>query len=173
MEIWGLLTIARQSKPSVKSAVANFSLLLTSRIIRVWNQTGQKHAGERDIASAYLPPYRLLLWSLVFVTYLNVVRRLSKSSLRWAPPSLAMSGAVILGTAAFAFKMAFTAADAPELIAPFMQPAVDVMGGTPLVIQARAVFLGIGSIWLFSNLPSLSQASRSDRSFNGMFPFVP
>ena len=165
--------IARQCNPGVKSAVASFSLLLTSRIIRAWNQTGQKHAGERDIASTYLPSHRLLLWSLVFVTYAIVVRRLSRSSLRGAPPSLATPGAVILGTVAFAFKVAFTAADAPELIAAFMQPAVEVMEGTHLVTLARVVFLGIGCTWLFSILPSLNQASRSDWSSYGMFLCVP
>ena len=164
---------ARQSDLSARSAVASVSLLLTSRIIRAWNQTGQKHAGERDIASTYLPTYRLLLWSLVFVTYATVVRRLSKSSLRGAPPSLAMSGAVMLGTVAFAFKLAFTAADAPELIAAFMQPAVKVIESTHLVTQARVVFLGIGCTWLFSILPGLNQDLRSDWSFNGMFLCVP
>ena len=164
---------ARQYSPGVRSAVASFSLLLTSRIIRAWNQTGQKHAGERDIASTYLPTHRLLLWSLVFATYATVVRRLSKSSLRGAPPSLATSGVVILGTVAFAFKIAFTAADAPELIPAFMHPAVEITQGIHLVTQARVVFLGIGCTWIFSSLPSLSQASRSGCSFHGMSLRVP
>ncbi|KAL8828892.1 MAG: hypothetical protein Q9170_006409 [Blastenia crenularia] len=50
-----------QSGIDIWSAVLAATPLATTRVIRAWNQTGQKHAGQPDIALGLLTNYRYLL----------------------------------------------------------------------------------------------------------------
>jgi ethanolaminephosphotransferase len=135
--------------------------LLVHRVIRRWNQTGQKYAGADDIATSgiFYGSNSIILWALVGTTYIDVATRISKHVAR----SLAtfdsayggqaehteghrMAGTVavlpLCGTA-FIFKLAFTGKDAPELtyaVTPSLMQWVDTLN---LVGLARMVFGGI------------------------------
>jgi ethanolaminephosphotransferase len=135
--------------------------LLAHRVIRRWNQTGQKYAGADDIVTSgiFHGPNSILLWALIGATYIDVTTRISKHVAR----SLAtfdsahggqaehteghrMAGTVAImplcGTA-FVFKLAFTGKDAPELtyaVTPSLMEWADTLN---LVGLARMVFAGI------------------------------
>lgn len=125
-----------------------FIALGTMRLIRAWNQTGQKFAGEPDIVTIFLAPNPSLLWCLVIATYGMVSWQLFHS-LGNIPT--AISGSVVAGLviSAVSFKLAFTNEDAPELVVGFVETLVNVFNGPSLVNRARAVFLGIGITALY------------------------
>lgn len=121
-------------------------LLLILRIIRSWNQTGQKHAGEPDIARSILPAHTSLLWALVLVTYLTIARRLLLCKPPPIPQKLHSAFSLTLCMVALRFKASFTSADAPELLIGLPRRFLILIDESSLVDQARAVFLGIGIV---------------------------
>ena len=125
-------------------------LLVVLRVIRSWNQTGQKHAGEPDIAKNFLPSHNFALWIFVFATYLDVGQRLAGRSLPKAPRTIATASSIALCLGAVGFKAAFTKADAPELLVGLHWVALKPMEEVSLVSQARAVFIGIALIGSFT-----------------------
>jgi ethanolaminephosphotransferase len=139
------------------------------RVIRRWNQTGQKFAGADDIVhSQFLHGSNsILLWSLVGATYLDLTLRLSRhvarsiatfegiSGASFAEASdanLVMASAAVLplGGTAFVFKLAFTARDAPELTRAISDGLIEWVGSLGLVGIARMVFGGIAlsAFWI-------------------------
>ena len=143
------------------------SLLVTLRIIRVWNRTGQKHAGEPDFAVTVLHAHNIVLWSLVLVTYLDIIQRLSKRSVPWASRPVASAASLALGIAALGFKVAFTKADAPELLEGlgclFLRP----MQEASLVAQARAIFTSIAMMVVLTSFPAVYHRIRGGRATTG------
>lgn len=129
-----------------KSKLGHLSALLfaavTTRVIRGWNQTGQKFAGDPDIVKMFLHTEPVHLWVLMSVTYLWIHRQLMQA-FDGLPTSLSISGSVGLVLSAFTFKLAFTNEDAPELVAGFARSLVDLTQGTSLVTRAQAVFVGL------------------------------
>ena len=119
--------------------------LAASRVIRRWNQTGQKFAGEPDIAKTFLLSHNRLLWILAIVTYLFTM-----SKCHWRSPSrLSQLAAFSLNAftllVAMAFKVDFTAADAPELLEglPFAIRIQAMLKHYSLPYLARHVFSGV------------------------------
>ena len=127
------------------------------RVVRVWNQTGQKHAGEPDIANTVLPAHKILLWLLVLVTYFDVIQRLSRRAIPWASRHLATAASLALGVAALGFKVAFTKADTPELLEGLGYIALPRTEEASLVAQARALFMGIAVMVLLTSFPAVYQ----------------
>lgn len=127
----------------VWAGVAAVTPLLLMRIIRVWNQTGQKNASQSDIARGILPAHNYVLWVLVFASYLTVLVKISVPSQSRMLRSLFVVVAFGLCMVALAFKISFTMADSPELLKGIVLVRAFALGGIDLVIQARAVFLGM------------------------------
>ncbi|KAK3333890.1 alkaline-phosphatase-like protein [Cercophora scortea] len=125
--------------------LATVMMLVVTRLIRGWNQTGQKFAGEPDIVKTFLSTSPALLWTLVGATYLWIHRELVHGFSR-LPVPVGFIGATALALAAFNFKLSFTHEDAPELVVGFAQRLLDLdfAQGTSLVSRARAVFAGLG-----------------------------
>lgn len=119
--------------------------LLSLRIIRGWNQTGQKFAGESDIVKRFITSDPSLLWFLVGATYLWIHREIIYS-LSSIPRSVRYSGATGLVLAGITFKVAFTNEDAPELVVGSARTLLDVdlAKGAPLITRAKTVFIGLG-----------------------------
>lgn len=145
------------------------SLLVLLRIVRVWNQTGQKHAGEPDIARTVLPAHNMLLWLLVFVTYFNVIQRLSRTAVPWVSRQLATAASLALGIAALGFKIAFTKADTPELLEGLENFVLRPMVEASLVAQARAVFTSIAIMVVLTSFPAVYQRIRARRETKGTY----
>ena len=146
-----ILILTSSQDPRSAKVFRKFStplLLLIIRVIRSWNQTGQKHAGEPDIARNILPAHTALLWLLVLVTYLNVARQLWLCKLPLIPQKIHSAFSFTLCMVALRFKASFTSADAPELLRGLPRPLLLLIDESSLVTQARVSFLGIGSLML-------------------------
>ena len=166
-----LLTLSRQgdSLSYRQGAIApRLVLLVTHRIIRAWNQTGQKHAGEPDIARNLLPAHNYLLWILVSATYIDVIQHVSRYAISWASRRFATAASIPLGIAALGFKVAFTSADAPELLFGLERLILTPSEETFLVAQARAVFLCVGFMMIMTTMPIFVQISSRKVPLRGM-----
>jgi ethanolamine phosphate transferase 2 subunit G len=113
--------------------------LLATRLIRGWNQTGQKFAGNPDIVKGFMVPNPQVLWLITGVAYLWMLFQTVNDAHGLAPAGLL--GATVL--AAFIFKVEFTNGDAPELVVGFARVVHDLFPGPSLLIKVRLVFVGI------------------------------
>ncbi|KIW97390.1 uncharacterized protein Z519_02782 [Cladophialophora bantiana CBS 173.52] len=114
-------------------------------VARRWRQTGQKYAGEADLLAEVIEPNSWILWTLVMLAYAALSRNLSHRAGIWmGSPQMGILPALV-SISAFLFKIAFTAADAPELLTSFaiLNPLVGFVSAYPLVSLARVVFLGL------------------------------
>jgi ethanolamine phosphate transferase 2 subunit G len=127
------------------SACSTVAVFVCLRLIRGWNQTGQKFAGSPDLVKIFLAPNPALLWILIFGAYAMVTFELMDGT---RGLSTVISRPVIIGlvASAISFKIAFTNEDAPELVVGPMHSLLDLLGGASLVARARAVFLGLALV---------------------------
>jgi ethanolaminephosphotransferase len=152
------LTLCSARKENLQSsyfALSSIIIPAVTRIARRWNQTGQKYAGEPDIARTFFFEHRLVLWSLVGATYLWNLQSLASKAFPKISQLARGAAATALATVALTFKLAFTNEDSPELMAGLAKSIVDNDVGFSLVTRARVVFitLGISLIYtLFSGL---------------------
>lgn len=144
--------------------------LLVLRVLRGWNQTGQKYAGQPDLLKTYLIPNPSLLWSLIMCEYFHVLIRmfrhlsdLLKSKL------LAGLWTLLITPVALGFKMAFTAQDAPE-ISPYSRLDARLISHVAkgllemsLAQRAQLVFIAVGFLFFFAMHAMLSEPLPSKR----------
>ncbi|KAK4232121.1 GPI ethanolamine phosphate transferase 2, partial [Podospora fimiseda] len=130
---------------STIQTLSTIALLVITRLIRSWNQTGQKYAGEPDIVKLFLHTNPALLWAIVILTYLWIHQNLVYG-FSGLPIWLSFAAATGLVLAAFTFKVAFTLEDAPEIVPGFIRKILELnfTQGADLISRARAVFIGIG-----------------------------
>ncbi len=138
------LTRLRGNASATLQTVSTTAILLATRIVRSWNQTGQKFAGEPDIVKTYLNTNPVLLWFLIGATYFWVHQNLI-SGLSGLPIWLSVPAATALILASFTFKVAFTIEDAPELVTDFAKSLLQLTftRDPSLIARARTVFLGL------------------------------
>ncbi|KAF3038115.1 major facilitator super transporter protein [Didymella heteroderae] len=155
--------------------------LVIHRIVRRWNQTGQKFAGADDIVSSgiFHGNNSMLLWVLVGATYLDVTNRISRHIARSvvtldkavATPRVdaepeqqhRMMGSLIatpLCVAAVVFKLAFTAKDAPELTYGISEGIMERVEMLNLVDLARMVFGGIALVFAWILFSEYQRSTR-------------
>lgn len=163
---------ARSTSPIPKSHAKTFrsaasfkSSLITTlalRILRRWNQTGQKYAGSPDIAHTFLLQHPTILFILVLLTYLHTARQLELSTLRPVGVSKSFSRVVAytLSLTGFAFKIRFTLQDSPELFSSFPAPLLQVARLPNLVLLARLVFTFTGLLSAYVVSKKLLQKSN-------------
>ena len=125
-------------------AIAVPCVLLLFGVARRWNQTGQKYAGSPDMVSEIFSIHTWLLWLLVVGAYAAISRSLSSRIRSWHSSALFSLLPVAACIASFTFKVAFTAADAPELLQklPLLLPLLEVTSQLDLLTLARLAFLG-------------------------------
>jgi ethanolaminephosphotransferase len=191
------LLSTRKSQSSIIILHPALVLLVIHRVIRRWNQTGQKYSGAPDIVTSgvFHGANSLFLWVLIGATYLDVTNRISKHIARSVvtlsnplyrkqvdPQPLdhhRATGTLIalpLCGTAFVFKLAFTAKDAPELtyaITPSLMAWVEALD---LVNLARTVFAGIALVFAWITFAeyqrSVRRAQRNVRGQGGtLTPF--
>ncbi|KAI9368004.1 alkaline-phosphatase-like protein [Aspergillus egyptiacus] len=138
------------------------TLAVSHRILRRWNQTGQKYATEPDIARAYFPSHKGILWILVLLTYGDIYLHLI-GELRPSPISHLTSLIVIL--TASTFKLGFAASESPELISGSpIEYLATMFKRIPLVLYARLVMSGILIILVLSAIFPKASGKLSTRS---------
>ncbi|KAL8914117.1 MAG: hypothetical protein Q9171_001233 [Xanthocarpia ochracea] len=113
------------------------------RVLRVWNQTGQKHASQPDIARGIFPAHNHLLWSLVCASYLAVLVKMSVPIQSRMLRKIFFVIASVVCVMGLAFKISFTLADSPELLRGIEVSRAFPRDGTNLVMLVRAVFWGL------------------------------
>lgn len=131
---------------SSTNVLAPISLLLV-RVIRRWNQTGQKHAGGPDIANFIVSTKPFLLWLLVLVAYVDAARRLFRCGLPLTSRTISFAIYLSLCFAALRFKIAFTYTDAPELFIGLPKFLIELAANTSLAAHCKAIFMVIGAIF--------------------------
>lgn len=111
--------------------------MLAMRLLRRWNQSGQKYAGSPDIA-LFLRSYPSWLAFLVSATYGAMVHDL-RSTL---PGRAATLETVAIISATAIFKLIFTFNDAPELFGSTISDIGRLASHLPgLVVLSRVVFI--------------------------------
>ncbi|KAF7587459.1 major facilitator super transporter protein [Aspergillus hancockii] len=135
---------------------------MSFRILRRWNQTGQKFAAEPDIARSFFPSHQHTLWALVILTYADTCSRLLvdlSPSVLWG-----LFGCSVTLTA-FIFKLALAASDSPELLgSSLLWPIAKLTDGWYLVYHARIVLCGISILIMLSMYAKETQkAKRTDK----------
>jgi len=115
-------------------------MLVLLRVTRRWNQTGQKWAGEPDIARTFLTNHTDWLWLLVFITYAAINLRGVRCASRNTDRLGLMLSAALASLASLCFKLGFTHADAPELSPSINFLFLSLEKVVTLVTQARIVF---------------------------------
>ncbi|KAI9842523.1 MAG: major facilitator super transporter protein [Thelocarpon superellum] len=133
----------RRGKTTETLGLLSTVILVGLRLTRRWNQTGQKLAGEPDIAGTFLATNPSIMWTLVIATYLDLLQRVARRGYPNSSPQVAWSISTTLCLAAFSFKAAFTSADAPELLRGLPRPFLENLQNAPLVVQSRTVFLSL------------------------------
>lgn len=129
-----------------------FSMIMI-RVIRSWNQTGQKYAGSPDIASFLGQSENAgILWFLIIAYYGSLMERMWKGSFRKLNPmfGFVLSFTTVAASIAFKSHMAW---EAGETVPVLMQKLVgiDRVDGdaSRLVGFARLSFFTIGSGMLY------------------------
>ncbi len=145
----------RGTKHRIIPSISAMMVLTLMRMVRRWNQTGQKHAGEPDIARTTLPSHNRVLWLLVLATYFNVMQRLARKALPKTSRHISVASSIALCVATLGFKLTFTKAEAPELLAGLHVDFLRPMEAISLVVQSRVVFIGIVT---FVSLTILAEA---------------
>lgn len=147
---------------------ASIALAASHRVLRRWNQTGQKFAGADDIAHVFLGRHPSFLWVLVIGAYCVSYRDLKT---RWPNGRCSRIWSFLCFAttlAAFIFKLSFTAADSPELLNPtVLRTLVRSTKAISLVMQARLAFTGIVILlalagWRYYRLRTLSDEKGTE-----------
>ncbi|KAL4944741.1 hypothetical protein BDV06DRAFT_76172 [Aspergillus oleicola] len=131
----------------VLPTVGAIALAVSHRVLRRWNQTGQKFAAEPDIVRAYFPSRQNTLWALVGLTYADVCLHLLNysCSLIWRLLCIALIAT------SFTFKLVFAASESPELLnQTSLGKVATLLSGVSLVSYARIAIGGIAILLLLS-----------------------
>ncbi|KAJ5598271.1 Alkaline phosphatase-like alpha/beta/alpha [Penicillium hordei] len=140
-------------------------LAITQRLLRRWNQTGQKFAAEPDIARTFFTRHPEIFWGLLILTYVDAGRHL----LRSIPIIRILKlGALAPAVLAFTFKLHFVTSESPELLdGTFIS---QIMKEWPyslsLVLHARLVFCGLALVVLLALFGKRSRVPRGHDTFH-------
>ncbi|KKK25071.1 hypothetical protein ARAM_003137 [Aspergillus rambellii] len=125
-------------------------LAVSHRILRRWNQTGQKFAADPDISRTFFPNHPGSLWVLVALSYADISLHIighTSSSMAWRLLCFGVT------TLAFTFKLVFAASESPELISkPVLHNVTVLLNQVPLLLYARLVLGGIMLLVVFSTI---------------------
>lgn len=138
-------------------------LAITQRLLRRWNQTGQKFAAEPDIARTFFTRHPEIFWGLLILTYVDAGRHL----LRSIPiTGILKLGALAPALLAFTFKLHFVTSESPELLdGTFIsQIMTEWPYSLSLVLHARLVFYGLAVVVLLGLVGKRSRVPRGKPS---------
>ena len=138
------------------------------RIIRRWNQTGQKWAGEPDISGTFFH-HKMIFWVLTSMTYLWNLQCLSSRGFPQFPKLAAGAIGAALTTAGVTFKLAFINEDSPELMLSVSPPPADPSLAISLVTRARVAFLGSAVALVYTIVSGFSRQRNAKGTYSFTF----
>ncbi|KAF5663684.1 ethanolaminephosphotransferase [Fusarium heterosporum] len=144
LTIQGVLHVRRRN--SLVDTAWVFVAFVALRLTRGWNQTGQKFAGNADIAKSFILTHPQLLWSILTLGYMIMSFRLL-ARLKSLPSMVSTSITSVLLMSAYSFKLDFTSEDAPELVVGFARTLNDLLAGQSLLWRARTAFILLGVLF--------------------------
>ena len=145
------------------------------RIVRRWNQTGQKFAGDDDIVNTFLSEHSGSLWILLITAYVWPVALIRRSFWPRSRRGPLLAASCLSSLVAILFKVAFTMADSPELLQGIwvFDELAPVLNSLSLVWLARLVYVGLGSMLLCMGYQMKSlREGRLGGEAKGMQPLV-
>lgn len=151
---------SRVRRSSAQLLLTSITVLVTARVARRWNQTGQKFAGEPDIARTFFSGHKAALWLAVTTTYLWNLRSLGNHGFSHFSRNVSGGIGTVLATASATFKIAFTTQDSPELMAGYV---VASELGVSLVTRARIVFAVITLSLIYTLATGFGLPKRPNR----------
>lgn len=152
-----LRSLQQSFGPGISSLQVSWRVLMLlplHRLVRSWNQTGQKFAGFPDLVTSFLIPHPTVLWWMIGITYLVLSLRLGTHFSKYISSTyhiITRSLAAGVVVPAFLFKLSFTARDSPEMVRAVMgDNGLEVLSNLPLVTMAQVVFIGcvVSCIWI-------------------------
>ena len=138
-----------KNQPKTVQTLSLLALMIL-RLLRRWNQTGQKHLGDPDIARTFFSSHNWVMWVLVASSYIDIAQRLARRGLPRVPRQVVTPLTFALCLVAFEFKTIFTKADAPELLDGLQSLPIWPMLEASLVTRAKAIFLSIAAAVVFT-----------------------
>lgn len=166
--------VIRYKRGKSMNALSAIVALAALRICRRWNQTGQKFAGEPDIARTFLTENTMLLWILVTATYALTAIMLARDGFPSLHRFQASAFALALFLLAMNFKIAFTIEDAPELMKGVDPLSLSMLskysGHLDLTSSARIVFVAIGGSIIYTLLALLIGPPPTALFYKGTYP---
>jgi ethanolaminephosphotransferase len=139
----------RSPRDRLRGGLAVLAALAVHRVQTRWNQTGQKHAGDADIAHTLFPDRHVSMWLLILATYAYVgVMLVRRTAAAVVAPELAVVVAAVVVLPALVFKLNFTQADAPELVRGLAAGIRAWSAPFDLVVQARVAFAALAAATL-------------------------
>lgn len=145
--LWIALLGARAVAASGRGmkAIGHIMALIALRLVRGWNQTGQKFAGQPDIVKSFVTTNPQVLWSVIILIYAVIGLRLMVN-LAGIPTIITAGLSSIMVSSALGFKLAFTTEDSPELVIGYARFLSDFFEGQSLLWRARVVFICLGAV---------------------------
>uniref|UniRef100_A0A060T0D6 GPI ethanolamine phosphate transferase 2 n=1 Tax=Blastobotrys adeninivorans TaxID=409370 RepID=A0A060T0D6_BLAAD len=141
---WVAWSFIIESRKKFKNGTNWVICLIIIRIIRGWNQTGQKYAGAPDIAKYLeMEDHANLLWSMIGLYYGSLLERLWKGPFGALPSmgGFVVSFTTVIASLVFKLNMAFHSGEPlPALAQHFITDHAD---DTQLASLARFSFLTI------------------------------
>ncbi|KAJ5932714.1 Alkaline phosphatase-like alpha/beta/alpha [Penicillium verrucosum] len=135
-------------------------LAITQRLLRRWNQTGQKFAAEPDIARTFFTRHPEIFWGLLILTYVDAGHHLLRSIPITGILKLSALAPAVL---AFTFKLHFVTSESPELLDEtfILQIMKEWPYSLSLVLHARLVFYGLAVVVLLALVGNRSRVPRA------------
>ncbi|KAI9836682.1 MAG: hypothetical protein M1819_001318 [Sarea resinae] len=166
---WVAYLFFRESRSSAKDSrrlgLSATGIIVALRLIRRWNQTGQKFSGEPDISMTFFVKHNLVMWLAVIATYFDIMQRISRRPLYGTAMEARTILSISVCLSAFVFKMVFTGVEAPELLTGIRHKIPPTFEQIPLVTQARTVFLAIGLFVAWTAFCELRRRSNKVNCF--------
>ncbi|TGZ82080.1 alkaline phosphatase-like protein [Ascodesmis nigricans] len=140
---WFMALFIKECRANSSGAAPIFILVIL-RLVRRWNQTGQKFAGAPDIANTFFPGHITILWGLIIATYTDILLKLLKRGFTRHPNRVLLCAfAFTVGISSLGFKISFAAQDAPDMVPFWLEKVVSTLQDMTLVTQARGAFVAI------------------------------
>ncbi|KAL2754661.1 hypothetical protein ACRALDRAFT_2109081 [Sodiomyces alcalophilus JCM 7366] len=158
------VTRAQRVRSHIVRTAQFAAAIVATRLIRGWNQTGQKHAGKPDIVTSFLITSPLLLWTLVGATYLSICFCIYRRLAGIMSPGASAFLVPVLGLSAATFKISFTYEDAPELVVGVLRSFKAATEGLSLVSHARVVFAGLGMTAAYGIYYAITKRGEAKRT---------